>query len=63
MWINQPSTAQPLHRMHAFNVLAIPFGERPVVTIYFLSGDAISMEVPKICLSSGWVNKRHDGER
>ena len=26
MWINQPSTLQPLHHLHGTNVLAIPEG-------------------------------------
>lgn len=48
MWINQPSTLQPLHHLHGTNVLAQ--GTR----VWFLAGDVISMEVPPNVLSKGW---------
>lgn len=51
MWINQPSTLQPLHHLHGVNVLA------EGTKVYFLSGPTISMEVPTNPnpLSEGWV--------
>lgn len=52
MWINQPSTLQPLHKYHGTNVLAIP--EAGGYTIYFLSGDTISMQASSNWLSFGW---------
>ncbi len=51
VWINQPSAHQPLHRYHATNVLV----DIKDYTIYFTSGDVISMMVPKNVLSEGWL--------
>lgn len=50
MWINQPSTRQPLHHLHGVNVLADD------TRVYFLSGPIISMETPRqpSPLSNGW---------
>lgn len=54
MWINQPSSLQLLHRLHATNVLAVP--DTPgAYRVYFLSGDVISQQVPRNALSEGWV--------
>ena len=53
MWINQPSTLQPLHRLHGTNVLATPDAGK-VHIVYFLSGDVISQQVPPNVLSKGW---------
>ena len=52
MWINQPSTLQPLHNLHGTNVLAVreDIGWR----VYFLSGVVISQQVPRGTLSEGW---------
>lgn len=57
MFINQPSTSQPLHHLNGTNVLATyEYGK--TWRVYFLSGDAfndvISMQVPQNCLSKGW---------
>lgn len=52
-WINQPSSLQPLNSLHGLNVLSVPDGEAGD-RIYFLSGDIISMQVPKGVLSDGW---------
>jgi hypothetical protein len=52
MWIDQPSTLQPLHKYHGTNVLAIPEGND--YRIYFLSGDTISMQASRNWLSLGW---------
>lgn len=58
MWINQPSTLQPLHKLHGTNVLAIDcnYNDR-LKEIYFLQGDTISMLAPKLSLSLGWVRR------
>lgn len=55
MWINQPSTLQPLHKMNGVNVLACP-KRKGLATrrVYFLRGDIISQEVPSVILSEGW---------
>jgi hypothetical protein len=53
MWINQPSTLQPLHQLHGKNVLAVKEGEN-MYRIYFLSGDTISMRAHSNTLSWGW---------
>jgi phenolic acid decarboxylase len=52
MWINQPSTLQPLHKYHGRNVLA--YKEGTGYRIYFLSGHVIDMQIPSGCLSPGW---------
>lgn len=54
MWINQPSTKQPLNSFHGTRVLA-DMREGEYVTVYFLAGAAISMRVPRECLSEGWI--------
>ncbi len=56
MWINQPSTLQPLHKLHGKNVLAIRESQG-WYTIYFLDGDVISQIAPLNTLSNGWLNK------
>lgn len=53
MWINQPSTLQPFHKLHGSNVLALPDGG-DFVRVYFVSGDVISQLIPKLALSKGW---------
>lgn len=57
MWINQPSTGQPFHKWHAMNVLARPDTDS-AMQIYFLDGAIISQQVPRNCLSNGWIPKR-----
>ena len=52
MWIDQPSTLQPLHSLHGTNVLAQPETDK-VMRVYFLSGDVISQRVPNEALSPG----------
>lgn len=56
MWINQPSTFQPLHHLHGTNVLATLTKSDKVAQVYFLSGPVISQNVPKNTLSMGWIN-------
>lgn len=53
MWINQPSTQQPLHQLHGVRVLAISDGH-DYSRIYFLEGEVLSARVPSSYLSSGW---------
>ncbi len=53
MWFNQPSTLQPLHKFHGVRVLACPDTDR-TMRAYFLSGNVISMQVPREALSAGW---------
>jgi len=63
MWINQPSTLQPLHRLHGVRVLARQDTDR-TERAYFLSGDIVSMQVLRETLSPGWPTTSrpdHDG--
>lgn len=53
MWINQPSTLQSLHKMHGVRVLACPDTDT-TMRAYLISGDIISMQVPRQALSDGW---------
>lgn len=53
MWVNQPSTLQPLHKHHGKNVLAIPDGVG-CMQVFWLSDRTISSRVPVLCLSEGW---------
>jgi len=54
-WINQPSTLQPLHKLHGTNVMVLGGPEwNGMVQIYFLSGDVISQLCDPLALSSGW---------
>lgn len=52
-WINQPSTLQPLHRLHGTNVL-VEWGFDDEVRIYFLNGPIESQLASKLWLSLGW---------
>lgn len=53
MWIDQPSTHQTHHKLHARNVLA--YQEYPGTwRVYFLEGD-ISMQMSAEALSKGWL--------
>jgi len=54
MWINQPSSLQPLHHLHGTNVLAYrEYGN--TYRVYFLSGSIICQQVPGLALSDGWL--------
>ena len=57
MWVNQPSTLQPLHELHGTCVLACPDTDR-TKRAYFLSGDVIDMQIPRKALSEGWPEGR-----
>ena len=54
MWINQPSTLQPLHKHNGKNVLVDCREEGKFVNMYFTQGDIISCRGPRVCLSHGW---------
>ena len=57
MWVNQPSTLQPLHHLHGTNVLAVhEYGD--IWRIYFLSGDVPSQRAPRAALSRGWTTRK-----
>jgi len=57
MWINQPSTLQPHHKLHGTNVLARhEYGD--TMQIFFLSGEVISQQVSRLALSPGWNSHR-----
>ena len=53
MWINQPSTLQPVHKLHGTNVLAEKVREG-ISRVWFLSGPTISADIPTAALSRGW---------
>jgi hypothetical protein len=53
MWVNQPSTLQPLHELSGTNVLALPEGQ-DYYRIYFLEGPIISQRAHRLWLSEGW---------
>lgn len=54
MWINQPSSSQPLHKLNGTNVLAHKESDG-IYKIYFLSGKVVSQLAPALCLRDGWV--------
>ena len=59
MWINQPSTLQPLHKLNGTNVLAVR-QDNGNYRIYFLSGPVVSQDCPRLCLSDGWIHGQDD---
>lgn len=60
-WINQPSTLQPLHHMHGTNVLAGP--DTPAtLRVYPVSGPVVSLQVPRQCVSRGWLEAETEWE-
>lgn len=56
MWINQPSTLQPLHELHGTRVLAvIDPADKFTHDVYFAdNGPTVSMRVSALALSRGW---------
>lgn len=54
MWVNQPSTLQPLHHLHGTNVLAVHEYDS-TYRIYFLGGSAVSQQALGMSLSRGWI--------
>ena len=57
MWVNQPSTLQPLHHLHGTRVLAHDNGDG-VCHIYFLDGPVISQRALTVTLSDGWPDRK-----
>jgi hypothetical protein len=56
MWINRPAKDQVFHDYHGTNVLAVHEYD-DTYCIFFLKGDVISCQVPKLWLSNGWLKK------
>ena len=54
MWVNQPSTLQPLHHLNGMNVLAVHEYD-DTYRIYFLSGPIESQQSSGLSLSKGWL--------
>lgn len=57
MWVNQPSTLQPDHKLHGSLVYAADTGEK-YIDIYFLNGPAISQRIARLSLSEGWPESK-----
>lgn len=57
MWINQPSTLQPDHKLHGRNVLADDKNDYTpgYVIIYFVDGSVESQVIARLSLSKGWT--------
>lgn len=53
VWINQPSTSQPFHRLHGTRALAVRESQN-IARIYFLSGPVVSQQISTVALSEGW---------
>jgi hypothetical protein len=53
MWIDQPSTLQPLHHLHGTRVLGYKEYEG-TYRVFFLEGDIVSQQAPSLCLGEGW---------
>lgn len=49
-WINQPSTQQPLHKLHGQCCIVEDTGGASV-RLWFAEGDVHSMEALRICVS------------
>lgn len=59
MWVNQPSSAHPLHKHHGQNVI-VELSSDVVdksVRVYFTEGTIISAQIPKLYLSDGWIKQ------
>ncbi len=55
LWINQPSTLQPLHNMHGQRVILIRYEDNgDFVQVAPISGNTLTMRVSVLCLSEGW---------
>lgn len=54
MWINQPSTLQPQHKLNGTNVLAVHEYDN-TFRIYFLNGKVESQQIDGLALSKGWI--------
>lgn len=52
VWINQPSTLQPMHKYHGMRGIAMTDpSQSDAVRIYFTEGNLLSMQIDPICLS------------
>lgn len=60
MWVNQPSTLQPLRKHHGARVL-VDRSEwvdgQDYLRIWFTDGDVVSMRAHRNSLSEGWPTK------
>jgi hypothetical protein len=61
VWVNQPSSLQPLHHLHGTLLLAVPDGPDHLRG-YFLSGSVVSLRVPRMAASDGWPAHLTDKE-
>lgn len=62
MWINQPSTLQTHHKLHAKNILAdIGSKANGYIRVYFVAGEIISQQIEYRALSRGWLVKKEFG--
>jgi hypothetical protein len=61
-WINQPSTLQPLHRLHGERVIVNPNGGTGphTVQVRFIRGPIHSMVIDKLCVSRGWPHQANE---
>lgn len=49
-WIDQPSTLQPLHRLHGTRAIAVDDGDDVCVTLHFTEGSVHSMRAPRLSI-------------
>jgi hypothetical protein len=54
MWVNQPSTLQPLHKRHGENVIAV-LDYKDTYRCYPISGEVSSFQCRSQSLSEGWT--------
>lgn len=62
MWVNQPSTLQPHHKLHGTSVLAIKEYDN-TYRVYFLSGPIVSQQMTGLALSEGWIDETRKAAR
>jgi len=55
-WINQPSTKQPLHRLHGTKCIVVDNGGQSV-RLYFAEGIVHSMEALRYCVSRIYLSE------
>jgi hypothetical protein len=57
-WVNQPSTLQPLHRMHGMKCIVYDdHQDDGEVTLYFTDGPIHSMQARKLWISRVYLSK------
>jgi hypothetical protein len=54
-WVNQPSTLQPLHKLHGKYCIVHDTGENSV-TLYFTEGDLHSTTALRQCISRVYLS-------